>query len=262
VTGPGAGRAPLIGIASYGEEASWGPWTAPAAVLHASYPEQILAAGGLPVLLPPLPGVARAAARLDAVVLTGGGDLDPAGYAADPHPRTTRVQPGRDQAERALLGAALVAGLPVLAICRGLQVLNVQFGGTLHQHLPDRVGHAGHGAPPGRFGQHEVSVAPESRLGAILGPPGDARELRLAVPTQHHQAIDRLGAGLVASAWADDGTIEAAEGDVAAGRGPFLIGVQWHPEAGRDPRLFQALIAAARGAGRRPARAEPLDSRA
>jgi putative glutamine amidotransferase len=266
--------APLVGIASYAEQARWGPWDAPAALLPVSYPEQVAAAGGVPVLLPPLPGVARAAARLDAVVLSGGGDLDPAGYGAGPHPLTTRVYPERDRAERALLSAALAEGVPVLAICRGLQILNVTRGGTLHQHLPDVVGHDGHGAAPGTFGQHEVRVSPASRLGAILGQPGPGGELRLTVPTQHHQAIGRLGRGLIATAWAGDGTIEAVEPDPAQpdpaqpDTGQFLIGVQWHPEAGADPRLFQALIAAARGraGGGGPAgpaaHAEPLDSRA
>ena len=260
---------PLVGIASYAEQARWGPWDAPAALLPVSYPEHVAAAGGVPVLLPPLPGVARAAARLDAVVLSGGGDLDPAGYGADPHPLSTRVYPARDRAERALLRAALAEGVPVLAICRGMQILNVTRGGTLHQHLPDLVGHDGHGATPGTFGQHEVRVDPASRLGAILGAAGQGGP-RLTVPTQHHQAIGRLGDGLVATAWADDGTIEAVEpGPARPGRpGRFLIGVQWHPEEGTDPRLFQALIAAARdraGAGRpagAPAQPEPLDSRA
>jgi putative glutamine amidotransferase len=271
VNGAADRHAPLIGIASYAEEARWGPWTAPAALLPVSYPEQVTAAGGIPVLLPPLPGVARAAARLDAVVLSGGGDLDPAGYGADPHPLTTRVYPERDRAERALLAAALAEGVPILAICRGMQILNATRGGTLHQHLPDVVGHDGHGAAPGTFGQHEVRVNPASRLGAILGPPGPGGELRLTVPTQHHQAIGQLGSGLIATAWADDGTIEAVEpGPAQPGRdgGQFLIGVQWHPEAGPDSRLFQALIAAARSrAGRggpasAAAHAEPLDSRA
>ena len=215
------------------------------------------------MLLPPLPGIARAAARLDAVVLSGGGDLDPAGYGAGPHPQTTRVCPERDRAERALLSAALAGGVPVLAICRGLQMLNVTRGGTLHQHLPDVVGHDEHAAAPGTFGEHEVRVDPASRLGAILGPPGPGGELRLTVPTHHHQAIDRLGRGLTATAWASDGTIEAVEPDPAQpDSGQFLIGVQWHPEADDDLRLFQALIAAARvraGGGRPAGPAAPLN---
>jgi putative glutamine amidotransferase len=250
----------VVGISTYAEEAAWGPWQRPAALLPLSYPEQVAAAGGVPVLLPPLPGAATAVRRLDALVLSGGGDLDPAGYGAQPHPRTTRVQPGRDRAELDLLAAALAGGLPVLAICRGLQLLNVLRGGTLQQHLPDTVGHNGHQAAPGTFGTHPVRIAPGSRLAGLLGSPDAGGELRLDVPTTHHQAIGQLGDGLAATAWAEDGTIEAVE---LAGRDEFLIAVQWHPEAGTDPRLFQALVQAARhrvpGNGK-PVPAEPLDS--
>ncbi len=236
---------PVIGLSSYAEPASWGSWRdRPAALLAMNYVDQVAAAGGAGVLLPPVPGIAGAVDRLDALLLAGGADLDPAAYGAPPHPATGPLMPARDAAEFALLAAAVERGMPVLAICRGLQVLNVSRGGTLHQHLPDVVGHDGHRAGPGSFGAHEVRVDPGSRLGAALGPaePGG---LRLTVPTLHHQAIDRLGDGLVATAWADDGTIEAAE--LADGRaGGFLLAVQWHPEAGQDPRLFQALLAAAR----------------
>ena len=165
----------------------------------------------VPVLLPPVPGIADVLDGLDALVLSGGADLDPAAYGAAPHPHTGPVEPGRDAAEFALLAAATGRGLPVLAICRGLQILNVSRGGTLHQHLPDLVANDSHRATPGSFDAHPVRVAPDSRLGALLGPPPAGGELRLTVPTSHHQAIGRLGDGLVASAWADDGTIEAAE---------------------------------------------------
>jgi putative glutamine amidotransferase len=248
--------APLVGISSYAEPARWGPWHDPAVLLPLAYAEQVAAAGGVPVLLPPLPGETAAVGRLDALVLAGGGDLDPAGYGAAARPETTRVQPERDQAELGLLAAALAAGLPVLAICRGLQILNVSRGGTLQQHLPD----GGHSAAPGTFGSHPVRVAPGSRLGRLLGPPDGGGALWLDVPTAHHQAIDRLGDGLVATAWAADGTIEAAE---PADRDQFLIAVQWHPEQGTDPRLFRGLMNAARHpvpGSAKPAPAEPLDS--
>jgi putative glutamine amidotransferase len=251
-----ADPAPLVGISSYAEPARWGPWHLPSALLPLGYAEQVAAAGGVPVLLPPLPGETAAVRRLDAVILSGGGDLDPAGYGAAPHPETTRVQPGRDRAEQDLLAAALDARLPVLAICRGLQILNVARGGTLEQHLPD----GGHSAAPGTFGRHPVRVAPGSRLAAVLGPAGDGGEIWLDVPTAHHQAIGRLGGGLVATAWAADGTIEAVE---VTNRDEFLIAVQWHPEQGTDPRLFRALINAARHpvpGSAKPAPAEPLDS--
>jgi putative glutamine amidotransferase len=239
---------PLIGLSSYAEPAQWGAWQLPAALLPLNYAEQVAAAGGVPVLLPPVPGIAGAVGRLDALVLTGGGDIDPAAYGAAPHPRTGRVSPERDQAELDLLAAALAAGLPVLGICRGLQLLNIARGGTLHQHLADLgppVGRpaadAGHTPPPGSFGRHPVRVAAGSMLAGIL-----QADQPLAVPTAHHQAIDQLGAGLIATAWAADGIIEAAE--LAGGEHhPFVLAVQWHPEAGDDPRLFQALVAAADG---------------
>jgi putative glutamine amidotransferase len=234
---------PVVGISAYGEPARWGPHERPAALVPMTYPEQVAAAGGIPVLLPPVPGVVGAVARLDALVLSGGGDVDPASYGADRHPRTARVYPARDQAERALLAAALAAGLPVLGICRGLQILNAWRGGTLLQHLPDVVGHEGHGSGSGIFGSHLVRIAPGSKLAGILG------EAERAVPTSHHQAIGMLGDGLVATAWAQDGTIEAVELDPAPTGNEFVLAVQWHPEAGDDPRLFQALIAAARGRG-------------
>jgi len=230
----------VIGISCYAEQVRWGPWDRPALLVPRRYADSVAAAGGIPVLLPPFPGAGLAALRLDGLILSGGGDIDPAEFGAAAHPATTSVRPERDAAEFALVAAALDGGLPLLGICRGLQVLNVARGGTLHQHLPDVVGHAGHAPVPGEYASHRVSVDPASRLGAILGGPGPAG---LSVPTYHHQAVDRLGAGLAASAWAEDGTVEAIE---LAGDGPgFALAVQWHPEAGDDPRLFRALVAAA-----------------
>ena len=232
---------PVIGLSSYAEPAQWAAWHAPAALLPLNYAEQVAAAGGVPVLLPPVAGITAAIDRLDALVLTGGGDIDPARYGAAPHPRTGQANAERDQAELDLLAAALAAGLPVLGICRGLQLLNIAYGGTLHQHLADLgpAGDGGHTPQPGTFGSHPIRVAPGSMLADIL-PAGRP----LAVPTAHHQAIDRLGAGLTATAWAADGIIEAVE--LTGGEHhPFVLAVQWHPEAGDDPRLFRALVAAA-----------------
>ena len=229
-------RQPLIGLSAYCEEARWAHWHKPAMLLPANYAEQVAAAGGIPVLLPPLPGVAAAVGRLDGLLLTGGGDIDPARYGAQPHPRTGRVSVLRDAAELELLDAAMAAGLPVLGVCRGMQLLNVARGGTLCQHLPDDAGHT---PAPGTFGWHPVRVAAGTRLAGILGPDGDGVD----VPTAHHQAVDRLGEGLVATAWAQDGVIEAVEPSAAGD--PFLLAVQWHPEAGADPRLIKALVAAA-----------------
>jgi putative glutamine amidotransferase len=230
--------APLIGISAYCEQARWGVWDSQAMVLPRRYADRVSAAGGIPVLLPPVPDVADALGQLDGLMLSGGGDVDPARYDARPAPETTSVREERDTAEFALLAAALSLRLPVLGICRGMQVINVARGGSLHQHLPSVVGHDGHAPVPGAFGSHAVRVAPDSRLAAILGA-GSAD-----VPTHHHQAVDRLGEGLTATAWTEDGTIEAFELD--AGESPFLLAVQWHPEAGDDPRLFRALVAAAR----------------
>lgn len=235
---------PVIGLSTYAEPARWAAWHAPAALLPLNYAEQLAAAGGVPVLLPPVPGITAAVGRLDALVLTGGGDIDPGRYDAAPHPRTGPANASRDQAELDLLAAALAAGLPVLGVCRGLQLLNIACGGTLHQHLADlgSAGDAGHTPQPGTFGSHPVRVAPGSTLAGIL--PADRP---LAVPTSHHQAIDRLGAGLTATAWAADGIVEAAE--LTGGEHhPFVLAVQWHPEAGEDLRLFQALVAAAQTA--------------
>lgn len=228
--------APVIGLTAYCEDARWAHWHSPAVLLQVNYAEQVAAAGGIPVLLPPLPGVAAAVDRIDGLLLTGGGDVDPGRYGADPHPATSRVSAPRDAAELELLDAAVAAGKPVLGICRGMQLVNVARGGTLCQHLPAEAGHA---PVPGTFGSHPVKVAAGTRLAGILGANGSG----IDVPTAHHQSIDRLGDGLVATAWADDGVIEAVERDDDGD--PLLLAVQWHPEAGTDPRLIEALVAAA-----------------
>ena len=228
---------PVIGLSSYCEPARWGPWHQPAALLPVNYLTGVRRAGGVPLLIPPIPGIAgTAVSRLDGLILTGGGDLGPGRYGAAPDPHTTRVSTERDSCELELLAAALAAGLPVLGICRGLQILNVARGGTLCQHLPEAGGHA---ARPGSFGTHKVRVAAGSGLAAILGAGW------LDVPTSHHQGIERPGDGLVATAWAADGVIEAVELPPGEGRHPFVVAVQWHPEAGGGERLFEALTAAA-----------------
>ena len=260
---------PVIGLSAYAEPARWAVWNSSAVLLPLAYAEQVAAAGGIPVLLPPVAGIEIAAGRLDGLVLTGGGDIDPAAYGAEPHPLTHRVSQGRDRAELELLTASLSAGLPVLGICRGLQILNVARGGTLHQHLPDAPGLDGlaaHTPAPGSYGSHPVRISPGSKLAEILapadtadGPDANGRgALERTVPTSHHQAIDRLGDGLRATAWAADGVIEAVELDmVSPGQHPFVLAVQWHPETGDDPSLFRALIAAASGRSAAAARSSP-----
>jgi len=240
--------APLIGISAYCENARWGVWEAQAMVLPRRYADRISAAGGIPVLLPPVPGIEDALGRLDGLMLSGGGDIDPARYRAEPVPQVTSVREERDTAEFALLAAATSRHLPVLGICRGLQVINVARGGSLHQHLPDVVGHDGHAPVPGAFGAHPVHVAPGSRLSGILGR--EEVDAPITTPTHHHQAVDRLGEGLVPTAWAADGTIEAFEVDDG---GSFVVAVQWHPEAGDDPSLFRALVTAAQARTPTPA---------
>jgi gamma-glutamyl-gamma-aminobutyrate hydrolase PuuD len=232
---------PVIGISSYMQQTRWAQWDLEAVLLPRRYADKVCKAGGAPVLLPPMPGVESTLARLDGLVLSGGGDIDPARYGAAMDEQCGQPNEARDTAELSLFRAALEIGLPVLGICRGMQVINVAMGGTLIQHLPDVVGHDGHSPLPHDHGQHEVRIAAGSRLAAIYGEAA-ADGQPVSVPTHHHQAIAQLGAGLVATAWADDGTIEAMELDPA--EHPAVIAVQWHPEAGDDLSPFRWLITA------------------
>jgi gamma-glutamyl-gamma-aminobutyrate hydrolase PuuD len=228
---------PLIGVSTYSEQASWGIWKAAAAVLPYDYISALADAGSVPLLLAPVGGdeEARAAVSvLDALVLTGGPDIEPRRYGAEPHPRTVDWRPERDVWEVALLDAALERDIPVLGVCRGVQLLNVALGGTLRQHVPEDAGHGGHRPAPTVYGTVKVELDPDALPGRLLGPSAE-------VPCYHHQSIDRLGRGLTVTGRAADGTVEAVE---LAGR-EFVCGVQWHPETGTDPRLFHALAAAA-----------------
>jgi putative glutamine amidotransferase len=239
-TGTDRRRGPVIGITAGELVASYGGWEEQASLVPADYIHATADAGGIPVVLSPVAGIADALIeRIDGLMLTGGVDVDAALFGADRHRKAQRPDPVRDEFEIALLDAALTKGLPVLAICRGIQVLNVWRGGTLHQHLPDVVANDEHMPIPGAYGRHPVRIDPASRLGAIIG------HAEVSVPTHHHQAVDRVGEGLVASAWAEDGTVEALE-DPAY---PFLVAVQWHPEMGDDPSLFEGLVAASERAG-------------
>lgn len=247
---------PVIGITAYDDEAAWRNWKARAAMLPYAYVNAVRHGGGRPVLLPPGGDEAEASATvagLDGLVVAGGPDVDPARYGRGRHPRTQPPVPVRDAWDLAVTGAALARGVPLLAICRGMQVLNVVRGGTLHQHLPELVGHDGHEGTPGVYARHPVRISPDSTLAAIVPQPG-----YFDVPTYHHQAVDLLGDGLRAVAWAKDGTVEAVEpGPSELGGLPgFVLGVQWHPEQGDDMRLFGALAAAA--ADRAAARARVL----
>jgi putative glutamine amidotransferase len=232
--------APTIGITTYHTNANWRGWSEQGAMLPWTYVTAIRDNGGRPVLLPPGGDAAEAEATvevLDAVVIAGGGDIDPAIYGAARHPKTEVTAPDRDAWELAIAESAIRMGVPLLGICRGMQMLNVACGGTLHQHVPDLVGHSDHVGNVLGFGSHKVRVTSGRTVTHIL-PGGEYFE----VPTHHHQAVDKLGDGLTAVAWADDGIIEAVE---AISPHDFIVGVQWHPEQGSDPRLFSALVAAA-----------------
>lgn len=227
---------PVIGITTYRETARWGVWNCPAVLVPADYVRQVSGAGAVPVLLPPIAGDVEVLDRLDGLVVAGGADVDPARYGADRSPRTGPPAADRDEAELALLAAAVERDLPVLAVCRGLQLLTVLRGGTLVQHLPDVVGSDVHVPAPGTYGNNAVRVAPGSRLAGLLGTEA-------VWSCHHHQAVEVLGDGLTATAWAEDGTVEAAELEGAR----FVLGVQGHPEVGDDARLFAGLVDAARG---------------
>ena len=228
---------PVIGLSTYREQARWGVWDQPADLLPTLYADAVQAAGGVPVLLPPQDPTSAyvAVAALDGLVVTGGADVDPGRYGADPHPQTITWRTDRDAWEIALLAAADELDLPVLGICRGMQVMAVQRGGTLAQHLPDEVGHETHSPGGDEFGNVDVSVCEGTRLRGLVGEHGN-------VGCHHHQAV-REHPGFVPAAYADDGTMEAME----APGDRFLVAVQWHPETRADAGLFAGLVAAATG---------------
>ena len=228
---------PVIGITAYAEPSvRWGVWDLPASLVPLAYVEAVELAGGRALLVPPSSqGIDETLDALDGLVFSGGSDLDPGLYGAEPHPETDGVRADRDRAELALLEAALARDMPVLAICRGSQVLNVVLGGDLVQHVPEAVGHDDHKQAAGVFSEHGVELRPGSRVARALGA-------RAHVKSHHHQGFDRLGAGLEVAAHADDGTVEALE---ATDR-RFAVGVLWHPEVGEDLALFQELVEEAR----------------
>jgi len=230
-------RRPVIGITAYAEPSvRWGVWDVPAAVIPLAYVQRVEAAGGRALVVPPSEdAVAETLDALDGILFSGGSDIDPAEYGHDPHPETAGTRPERDRGELALLKAALERDMPVLAVCRGSQVLNVAYGGDLVQHLPEVVGDEKHKHTPGVFADHAVDVEEGTRLRSLLGD-------RAPVKSHHHQGFGRVGEGLVESAWAEDGTLEAVEDP---GR-RFAVGVLWHPEEGEDAALFRALVDEAR----------------
>lgn len=228
--------APLIGVSTYREQARWGVWDQRADLLPAQYAEAVVACGGVPVLLPPQPDAAAetVVARLDGLVIAGGADVDPGRYADAAHPRTANWRPDRDAWELALLTAADAVGLPVLGVCRGMQLMAVHAGGTLEQHTPDLVGHETHSPGGDAYGSIDVATEPGSRLAGLVGAT-------LEVSCHHHQSV-ATHPGFTAVARAADGALEAME----APGDPWRLAVQWHPETRVEIGLMAGLVAAAR----------------
>ena len=231
---------PIVGLTTYLQQARSGIWDVHASFLPGIYLEGVTLAGGIATLLPPQPVDAEIAGQvldgIDGLIITGGRDVDPASYGHDPHPTTDEPDCNRDVWEFALITAALRRHLPVLGICRGAQVLNVALGGTLHQHLPDVLGHTRHQQGDAVFSTSTVRTIEGSKLAGLIGETSDAQ-------CYHHQAIDRLGDGLVVCARDTDGVVEAVE---MPGH-DFVLAVQWHPEETLDDlRLFAGLVEAAR----------------
>ena len=228
-----------IGVTAATEMVSYGVWREmPAIISPARYVQAVQRAGGRPILLPPDPEDAEDPSGvldlLDALVVTGGaGDLDPALYGEEPHPETGPVQEVRDAYELALVRGALARELPILGICRGMQVLNVAYGGTIEQHLPDALGHEEHRHTPGAFADHEVCLVPGSLAARAAGAE------RTPVKSHHHQGIKEVGSGLQVTGWAaEDEAVEALEDPSC----PFVLGVLWHPEEDENSRLIKALV--------------------
>jgi putative glutamine amidotransferase len=242
---------PVVGITAYEEDARWGPWSERAVLVPATYVRAVERAGGAALVLPvQSESLGSLLGRIDALVLSGGPDVDPRRYGESPHSQSDSPRTERDEFEFALVDEAARSDRPTLAICRGMQVLNVARGGALHQHLPDIVGHASHSPTVGEYAWHQVDIAAESRLVEIL------RGTVIDSASHHHQAIDRLGNGLRVAATAADGTIEAVEDPGLT----YFIGVQWHPEVGEDLALFEGLVKAAAGRCPQQARHAPQDS--
>ena len=236
---------PAIGICTVQERARWSHWDQVAVLLPRSYVDAVQRAGGLALMVPPDPALVsdpdEVLDRLDGLILAGGADIDPASYGARPDPSTGRTYPERDACEIALARGALERDLPLLGICRGMQLINVATGGTLHQHLPDHVGHEEHRRAVGTFEgtDHDVRLEPGS-----LAARAAAEELH-PTKSHHHQGVDRLGEGLVVSGWS---VIDDLPEAIELPDRRFALGVQWHPEVDERSRLVTALVEEARAA--------------
>ncbi|GAB2694878.1 putative glutamine amidotransferase [Microbacterium marinum] len=233
-------RRPVIGLTTYLEQAKQGVWDVRASFLPQQYFDSVTASGGVAVLLPPQPSPEAAASAvldgLDGLILTGGLDVQPELYGAPRHPLTDPARADRDAWELALLAGARERGIPVFGICRGLQLINVAYGGTLHQHLPEALGTERYKIGGGVFAENTVEVDADTKLAGLLGAGP------FGIHSYHHQGVDRVGDGLVVTARTDDGLVQAFE----APGDDYLVAVQWHPEENSaDRRLFLGLVAAA-----------------
>lgn len=228
-------RRPVIGVSAHTGPVRVAIFDMQATFVAQTFLDRIVAAGGLPVLLPPAPDAEAVTERLDGLLMLAGPDIDPVLYGRPRHPMT-RSDARRDAAELALLGAAVRLRLPFLGICRGMQLLNTLRGGTLHQHLPELIGHERHSPGDGIYGPQKVRLAAGSQLAEAMGETA-------LVSCHHHQAVDEVGEGLIATAWSeDDGIVEAIE----LADYPFGVGVEWHAEQDPDSGPFVSLIEAAR----------------
>lgn len=230
-------RTPNVGVTCNLEVVKYGLWTEPAAMVPMTYVRAIARAGGRPLLVAPSPADLADPSELldllDGVLVTGGADVDPAAYGEQPHAETEPVTADRDAFELALVRAAAERDMPCLGVCRGMQVVNVAYGGALEQHLADRLEHDIHRGDGGEFADHRVEVEPGSLAALAAGAT------RVAVKSYHHQGVARVGDGLRVSARAEgDGTVEAVED---AGR-RFVLGVLWHPEEDEADRLIGAFV--------------------
>jgi putative glutamine amidotransferase len=234
---------PLIGVCAAVEPATFGVWREePAVLLPLSYSRAVHGAGGMMAMLPPdrvaTEDPDELLGRVDALVLGGGADIDPETQGVEAHAETIGSNPDRDRFEIALARRALDRGVPLLGVCRGMQIINVAFGGSLDQHIPDRLGHEIHRPMPGSWAEHDVRIEPGSLAASAAGTE------RLTVKSHHHQGVDRIAENLTASAWAtDDESVEAIE----SGDGSFALGVLWHPEEDARDGIIPALISRAGG---------------
>lgn len=223
---------PIIGLSCYNEPAKWGAWELPAALIPWNYVQKIQDAGASVVILPPDMRDSDAVGRLDGLVLAGGADIDPIRYGEDPHETVDTPRTARDASELGLYLKARELDIPVLGICRGLQIMTVAHGGSLHQHLPEIVGNTLHRDAPGTFNNHTVILAEGSMIASLVGAT------EVVTNSSHHQAVKTTG-DLVATGWASDGIIEVCEDPSAE----FALGVQWHPEFSDDPAVSENIFA-------------------